>query len=95
MLNQNSKIEANLKYTHGKAMSELKKTTGLKAYPILLKGKGFGLTPDIGYTISKLTSGAAKAAISKAKEKAKKKGKKKLKKSLDKLKKNLFKKFKF
>jgi hypothetical protein len=91
MSNTKSQIEAEFKYPHGKAMSELKSKTGLKAYPLLLKGQGFGLMPDFGYTVNKVVSAAGKQAANKAKKKAKKK----IKKKLDKFKDDLLKKFKF
>lgn len=70
--------------------SELAKQTGLKSVPFKLKGSGFVLIPDIGYTSGKLATGAVKSAVKKESKKLEEKIKVEAQKKI----KNLFKGFK-
>jgi hypothetical protein len=63
MIDKKSKIRGKLS---SKSLIEtLKKSTGLTKIPYLLKGQGFVLLPDIGYTAGKLASAAVKVTVKK------------------------------
>jgi hypothetical protein len=91
-----SKIDMNFAPKNPASIKKLKKDLGLKHIPLTLKGKGFGITPDM----KSLTKTLGKVVKHKAKKKVKKAVKKKLKKLLKNKKHKkkldkLFKKFKF
>ena len=65
--------------------AELMKNADRKDMPYQLKGKGFGLLPDVGYTTEKLVSAVAKKQVKKESKKIEKKIKKEAEKKLKKL----------
>lgn len=77
MLDKNSKLDGAL-YVQSLEKT-LKREVNTKDLPIRLKGKGFVLLPDLGYTTGKLASSKGKQVIKKEGDKLKKKLEKKAK----------------
>lgn len=77
--NGSSRVYAELIDKSGKLNKAL---NGVKTLPILLEGKGMGITPNFAYTTKKIAGVAAKSAVKKAVEKNKDKIEKKAKKLL-------------
>ena len=70
---KNSSMDVNFTENEGKIADVLQKNVGTKTLPMRLVGPGFGLKPDIQYTLSKIAKSAVKA-----------KGEEVLKKAIDK-----------
>jgi hypothetical protein len=102
MVDGPSKVKASFYDYAGDVGKQLKQLTGSVELPLMLKGQGFGLIPDAGYTPGEILKRAGTHKVKQAKKQAKKavnkavnKQKKKLKKDLEKKAKKLLKGFKF